>query len=134
MFRDNGDLILGAEAGAGEAAQLKRVLQSLGQRVHLVTSGEQILEIIRREIFEQAIVACELVIADQPALAYLARLPSLERLLATGPSGDVDMEIRARSAGADAYLPRPVSTVSLARALRAGSNEHRRGPPCWTLS
>ena len=112
------DVVLAAEIGPNEADWLQRCLSPLVHGVRLATSAEQVLERMREETFQQAVVATELMLRGEPVLARLAGLPSIRRLVAVGPGGDGDMERRARGAGACAYVGRPVSTRALALALR----------------
>lgn len=110
--------VLAAEADPHDAQNLLRCLTALGWRALLATSARQALDIARREIFSAAVAAAELALADEPLLARLSRLPALEMLVATGPPGEPAMEARARRAGADVYLTRPVSAEALAKALQ----------------
>lgn len=117
MGRQDSGAILAAEIDAAAAKHLMRCLRPLGRRVFLATSAEQVLDGLRREVFPRAAVAVELVVDGQPLLARLARLSALERLAALGPGGDLEMERAARLAGAGVYVPRPVTTGLLSKAL-----------------
>ena len=117
MLMRNESAVLVAEVSSQAAARLETMLRRLGHRVRTATSVGQTLEIVRREIVAQAVVAAELHLAGEPILARLSVLPALRRLVAVGPAGRPDVEIRARRAGADAYLARPVHPVRLATAL-----------------
>ena len=121
--------ILVAEINPGEAQRLVRALETLCWSAQVATSPEQILDLLRRQIFHEAIVAVELDIADKPALAHLTLLPIVQRLVAVGPPGDINMEIRARTAGAGAYITRPVTPGVLAGVLRVSNLDCVRGPP-----
>lgn len=110
--------ILIGEADARNAARLFRALILLGHRPALAMSSRQLVKMIGAQIFRHAIVAAELTIEGDPVLARLSRLPCMERLIALGQAGNVDMESRARLAGADMFLPRPVAIESLAKALQ----------------
>ena len=113
----NGKPVLVAEISLAEAEHLVRALARLSRRVRMATSAEQLLGLLRSEILHEAVVAVELEIEDKPALTYLARLPAMERLVAVGPANEAAMEIQARTAGATAYLARPVTANTLAGAL-----------------
>ena len=114
---DSDDVVLAAEIGAAEAERLQQCLCPIVRRVRLATSAQQVLERLREETFQRAVVATELVLGGQPILARLAVLPAIRCLVAVGPGGDGEMERRARGAGACAYVVRPVSSETLARAL-----------------
>ena len=120
----DGGVILVGEANTIEASRLLRSLALLGYRVLLATSAEQVLGMIRRHVLMQAVVATELTFDGEPILARLARLPSMKRLIATGPAGNSEIEMRGRLCGADLYLPRPVTIEGLAKALQ-GLISHR---------
>ena len=110
-------LILAAERGPAESSRLYRSLVQLGCRVRTGSSAEEVLLMIRREIFQRAVVAVELAWEGQPILARLARLPSLWDIVAIGPSGDFEMERLGRASGVHLYLERPVTMEKLAKAL-----------------
>ncbi len=110
--------VLVADPHAAQAAGLGRRLRRMGHEVCVVTTANDALDRMRREVLNQAVVAVELALNGKPILARLARLPALECLVAIGPGGDVAMERLARCCGAHVYLPRPVATESLAMALR----------------
>jgi len=109
--------ILAAESDPADAENLLRCLKLYGQTVLLATSSEDVLRLIRRQVYERAVVGVDLVIGDEPLLARLSSLPALRYLVATGPPGDVEMETLARLAGAGVYLQRPVSADDLGLAL-----------------
>ena len=122
---NNGNAILAVEVHPADAERLSQCLMSLDRPVRLTTSPQELLELIRYETFSQAVVAAEMTLGDESVVALLASLPEMELLTATGPPGDAAMEIRARIAGADLYLPRPVTVEALGRALGMPV----RGPP-----
>ena len=105
-----------AEPLAGEAGNLRLLLEQMGYLVRMAGTTPETLEIMRREVFIQAVVAAELTLGDELTLAQVSRLPALQRLVAVGPV-DEKTEIRARRAGADVYLARPVRAGPLAMAL-----------------
>jgi ActR/RegA family two-component response regulator len=109
--------ILAAEMDSEDAKHLLRCLKILSPRVLLATTAEEIMRLMRQQILERAVGGIELVLHDEPILARLSRLPALEYLVATGPGGDPQTEILARSTGAKVYLPRPVNVRDLAAAL-----------------
>jgi CheY-like chemotaxis protein len=109
--------ILAAEPTLAGARNLVQCLSGLRLPVRLAMSSSDIIDLLRREVFTRAVVASEFMIDGEPAIARLTRLPMLERVVAIGPAGNADLEMQARRAGAQAYLTRPVSAESLARAL-----------------
>jgi len=124
--------VLAVEPKPSDARNLARCLKELGLRFRLAHSAEEAMHVLRNAIFDGAVVAVELHLGPEPMLARLARLPATKILVATGPAADFDAERRARTAGATAFLPRPVSpeTLSISLAcghLRAATMTH--GPP-----
>ena len=117
MLMRNERAILVAAAAPQEAYNLQRLLRQMGYLARMAPTPGQVLEVMRREMVDQAIVAIELTLAQEPILARLARLPCVQHLIATGPAGNVDMETRARCAGAHVYLPRPAEIEALAMAF-----------------
>lgn len=115
---NNGNAILAVEVHPADAERLFQCLTSLDMPVRLTTSPQELLELIRRETFSQAVAAAEMTLEDEPVLALLASLPEMELLVATGSPDDWEMERRARLAGADFYLPRPITTEALAMAFQ----------------
>lgn len=109
--------ILTAEPDANAAMRLTKSLSLLGYQVELARAPEEVMALIRKNIFRRAIVAVELSLEGQNILARLAQLPSMKYLIATGPAKDCQAETNARLAGANLYLPRPVTMESLAKAL-----------------
>jgi len=109
--------ILAAEPDPMDSARLSRSLVLLGYSPETATSAEEVLKLIRRRMYQRAIVAIELTWQGEPILVRLARLPSMRAVLAIGPAGDPEMETLARLSGADAYLARPVTIDSLSKAL-----------------
>jgi len=60
-------------------------------------------------------------------LERTAALPSVETVVAVGPTGMPDVELDARRSGADVYLGRPIQPRQLAMALeRLDSMSHPR--------
>lgn len=123
--------ILAVEPELIDATNLTNCLVKLGVIVRTATLVEQTMQFLRGHIFDAAVVAAELSIDHEPMLAYLRRLPTIETIVATGPGNDWELERRARLAGADAYLPRPVSPEMLEMVLgrpvdRLAPNESRR--------
>ena len=112
-------MILAAEPRRADAEHLWQCLAPVRDYVCLARSACEALEMVRRQAFSRAVVATELMLDDTPVLARLSRLPALEHLVATGPAGNPEMEILARTSGADLYLTRPVSFERLSRALWA---------------
>lgn len=106
-----------ADWNVDELTMVSRSLALLGYRSTVAHTAKQLMEFLRRDVFEMAVVAIELTWASQPILERLSRLPSLRCLVAIGPQGDSEMESLARLSGADAYLSRPITTETLAKAL-----------------
>ena len=112
-----GNTVLVAEPISDQAFFLESLLRSWGRDVCTVASVDEVLQVVRRECVQQAVIATELVLAGQMLVARLAALPSLQRLIAVGPAGRPEIERQARLAGADVFLPRPVPVERLAQAL-----------------
>jgi len=123
---DDARLILAAEGRPEDAARLRECLAILGEHMRMATSAAEVMEHLRREIFTRAVVAVELSWGCEPMLARISRLPAVEHLVATGPPDDTCMEARARTAGANAYVMRPVTVRVLAMALGARSRDKAR--------
>ncbi|HDZ20892.1 hypothetical protein LCGC14_0274620 [marine sediment metagenome] len=117
MVLRHGNTILVAEPISDQAFFLESLLRSWGRDVCVVASVDEVLQIVRRQFVQQAVIATELVLAGQMLVARLAALPSLQRLIAVGPAGRPEIERQARLAGADVFLPRPVPVERLAQAL-----------------
>ncbi len=117
LMLERQERILTAEPDANEATRLTKSLSLLGYQVELARAPEEVLALIRSNIFSRAIVAMELSLDGENILARLAQLPSMKCLIATGPAKDLQAETNARLAGANLYLPRPVNMESLAQAL-----------------
>lgn len=109
--------ILAAEATFDDARHLVRCLAPLGMQVYLAASVDQALDRLRHMIFRDAIAATELTFEGELLLRRLSRLPAMRCLVALGPADDVEAEARARAAGANVYLSRPVTPEMLALAL-----------------
>lgn len=109
--------VLAAEANFDDARHLVRCLGPLNLQVYLAASVEQALDRLRHMIFREAIAATELTFGGELLLARLSRLPAMKCLVAIGPADDAGAETRARAAGANVYLSRPVTTEMLALAL-----------------
>ena len=109
--------ILVAETSLEEACRLGLLLRQAGRAAQTVATAGQVLEIVGRQMVHQAVVAMELTIEDEPILARLSRLPAMRRLVAVGPAAEPCIEQRARQAGAQVYLPRPVAGGLLVLAL-----------------
>ena len=118
--------VLAVEIEPEHASHLARCLAAMGLAFRVAASAAEAMRLLRREVFDGAVVAAELGLEEGAILARLSCLPATRFLLATGPADDVDLERRARAAGADAYLPRPVDATTLGRGLaQAGA----RAPP-----
>ena len=127
--------VLAAEVQSEDACHLTRCLRTLGLKVHLATSIRQAIGLLRRELFDAAVLASELEVDGEPMIAHVSRLPVGKLLMATGPGGDWALERRARLAGATVYLPRPVSVTKLAEAFgTAGRQEAAAVNPSWLVA
>jgi ActR/RegA family two-component response regulator len=111
---------LAGEVDPVDGSHLRGCLARLGYQVCLVTSGEEALEVLREAVFSRAVVGVELQLDDEPLLRTLSRLVLIERLVATGPGGDLGAERASHLAGGHLYLPRPVNLQHLAKALWLG--------------
>ncbi len=123
MILHRGDTVLVAEPISDGAAFLANLLQSWGRNVCTAANADEVLQIVRRQLVQQAVVATELAWADQMLLTRLAALPSLQQLVAIGPGGEPEIERLARLGGADVFLSRPVLVERLAQALNMSSSE-----------
>ncbi len=111
--------ILAAEFRMVDARVLTRCLKSLGLEVYQANTIEQLLERLRHHCFRQAIIAVEFRLAEELLLARVAKLATMERLMAVGPPNNWAMEAAARAAGARAYVSRPVSSEALWLTFRS---------------
>ena len=119
MLMRNESPVLVAEPRMADAMSSHRLLRQMGYLVRVATSPQETLRLMRTEVMARALVAVELTAhTGEPLLSVLRDLPAMRLLMATGPPGRADMEILARRAGADVYLPRPVGIGMLAAALR----------------
>ena len=109
--------VLASESELDDQQRLLRLLGGLGLKVHAADTATAAIDILRREIPDAAVVATELTLDEEPLVSVLSRVPSILVLVAIGPGGNWDLEQRARLAGVDAYLARPVDPASLAAAL-----------------
>ena len=113
VSRSKGSPILVAEVDRVEAKRLARALKALNCTVRLADSSEQVIKLLRNEEFDAGLVAVELQIGKDSVLAYLSRLLAMKYLAGVGSGDDPDAELRARLAGAQVYLPRPVTSQML---------------------
>ncbi|NLX13917.1 MAG: hypothetical protein GXY44_09740 [Phycisphaerales bacterium] len=109
--------ILVAEVTPEDGQHLIRCLQPFGLRVCLATTNEEVFQLLHTRIFRWAIVAAERITGREMLIARLACIPTIQYVIALGPAGDLDLEVRCRVAGAQAYLARPVNTGMLAVSL-----------------
>lgn len=109
--------VLLAEANPKFARQATDCLVGMGLSVCMAMSCEEVFRWLHRRVFEQVIVAAELMTGGETLIARLARLPSITCLIAVGPAGDAEMETRSRTAGATTYLHRPLVAETLAKTL-----------------
>ena len=113
MSRSNGSPILVAEINLAKAKRLARALKSLSCTVRVASSSEEVIKLLRTEVFHKGIVAVEMQIGKDLMLAYLSRLLAVRCLVGVGSGDDPDAELHSRLAGAQAYLPRPVTPEML---------------------
>jgi CheY-like chemotaxis protein len=116
--RSCGRRVLAVESNPSDVQRITECLTRLGQPFRLATTAERTLEFLRNEIFDKCIAAVELTLDGEPILARLSRLPALNRLVGIGPSNSTEWEDLAYRSGANAYLARPLTVESLAKALR----------------
>jgi len=95
----------------------------------MAASADQIMELMRGNIFARAVVAIEFSWNGEPIVSRIAKLPSMRLVVVVGPPDDPDTETLARISGADTYLPRPVTIESLAKALLVSSWDEPAGTP-----
>ncbi|HEV7915046.1 MAG TPA: response regulator, partial [Albitalea sp.] len=124
---DTGTDVLLVEDSAIARRFLQVRLQQLGYRVHLAVSGDEALQLLRRERF--ALVFLDIVLGAPGSLDGLAVCqqirhdPRLSRghppkvVIVTGLSGESD-RVRGSLAGCDAYLTKPLAQAELLHALR----------------
>ncbi len=117
MVERNRCAVLVAEADPKDARQVVTCLLELGMEVYLAMSKEDVFRWLHRRVFRRAVVAAELTIGGEMLVARLARLSAITRLIAVGPAGDLEVEARCRSAGAKAYIGRPVNVEMLGALL-----------------
>ena len=113
MSLSNESPILVAEVNRAEAKRLGRALKALSRTVRVAGSAERLIELLRKEVFHEGVVAVEVQIGKESALAYLSRLLAVRYLVGVGSADDASAEVRARAAGAQVYLPRPVTSEML---------------------
>ncbi len=137
MSRSNESPILVAEVNRVEAKRLARALKALNCTVCVADSSEQVIKLLRNEVFDAGLVAVELQIDQDSVLAYLSRILAMRYLAGVGSADDPSAEVRARLAGAQAYLPRPVTSEMLStlpwiskrnRSSRPSSGRIRHAP------
>ena len=87
MLMQKEKAIFVAEPLAGEAGNLRLLLEQMGYLVRMAGTTPEALEIMRREVFIQAVVAAELTLGGELTLAQVSRLPALQRLVAFGSGG-----------------------------------------------
>ena len=106
-----------------DESSLADVLACLGRDAVCVRSAQESLEAIRHIMPVRAVVPVEMTMHGRSMISCLSALPSIHRLIAIGPADEPKAEALARSAGADAYLVRPVSMDVLVAALNLGATK-----------
>ena len=117
MSRSKGKPILVANVNKAESRWLISVLEVMGRRPRLATSTQDVLGLLRREVFSEAIISAELMKGEKPLLAYLAEFSLVEHTIAIGDPCNGEMEASARLAGVDSYLIRPILIEDLEAAI-----------------
>jgi CheY-like chemotaxis protein len=120
--------VLVAEPVLENARRLVQSLTALRLQVRVAMSPEDVLDLLRHEIFSAAVVASEMTLDGEPIVARLSRLPMLQRIVTLGDAGNAEAEIEARQSGTHVHLARPVTPEMLARALAMPGRTGSRSP------
>lgn len=116
--------ILLVEDNAMAARTAQMILQHCGHTVEVVHSGSQAID--RAPAFRPEIVLCDIGLPGLDGYTVvdaLRRQPGLETTYFVGISGYAQDERRAREAGFDAYLTKPVDFAQLERMLARAKAE-----------
>jgi two-component system, sensor histidine kinase len=115
--------ILSVEDNPFGRVVLNTILGELGHKVEFVGQGELVVQRLEGGQFD--VVLMDMVLPGIDGVETIRRIRALGRphgnIGVVGISGRDDDGDRARAAGADAFLPKPVSPRALAAALRAAS-------------
>jgi len=115
--------ILSVEDNPFGRVVLNTVLGELGHKIEFVGQGELAAERVSRGDFD--VVLMDMVLPGIDGVETIRRLRALgaagERIGIIGVSGREQDEAKARAAGADAFLTKPVSPRALAAALGAAT-------------
>ncbi len=100
---------------------LNAVLRGLGHRAEFASSGEAAIEAIKREPYD--LVLMDIVLSGISGIEATRRIRVLaqprSRIPIIGLSGDSDSETKAREAGMNAYLTKPISPSALTTAIES---------------
>jgi two-component system sensor histidine kinase RpfC len=139
--RENSSIyrILVADDNASNRTVIGKILERAGHAVHMVESGEGVLDAIEETAFD--IVVLDRNMPDMGGIEALKRLRFLERGRARTPvivlSADVTSDARDESlaAGADAFLSKPIEAprlLDLIAELGARADDTKPLPPVAT--
>ena len=113
--------ILVADDNATNRSVISKILERAGHKVHLVETGEQVLDAMDGERYDLLVLDRNM--PDMGGVEALKRLrfmyPAAERVPVIVLSADVTPEARGESleAGADAYLTKPIEAPRLLDAI-----------------
>ena len=111
--------ILGVEDNPFGRVVLNTILTELGHQAEFIGKGEEAVERIARGDFDAVLM--DMVLPGIDGIEAIRRIRKLEaplgRIAVIGVSGRGEDEAAARTAGADAFLVKPVSPRALATAL-----------------
>jgi CheY-like chemotaxis protein len=111
--------ILGVEDNPFGRVVLNTILSELGHQAEFIGKGEEAVERIARGDFDAVLM--DMVLPGIDGIEVIRRIRKLEaplgRIAVIGVSGRGEDEARARAAGANAFLVKPVSPRALATAL-----------------
>jgi CheY-like chemotaxis protein/nitrogen-specific signal transduction histidine kinase len=111
--------ILGVEDNPFGRVVLNTILTELGHQAEFIGEGEEAVERIARGDFDAVLM--DVVLPGIDGIEAIRRIRKLDsplgRIAVIGVSGRGEDEARARAAGADAFLVKPVSPRALATAL-----------------
>jgi CheY-like chemotaxis protein len=111
--------ILGVEDNPFGRVVLNTILTELGHQAEFIGKGEEAVERIARGDFDAVLM--DMVLPGIDGIEAIRRIrklePPLGRIALIGVSGRGEDEAAARTAGADAFLVKPVSPRALATAL-----------------
>ena len=103
-----------------------RMLEKLGCRVHLATTGQQALELWGREEYDLILMDCQMPVLD--GLDATKRIRALEEgqgrartpIVALTANASLEDQRACLAAGMDDFVAKPFAALALSRALRLG--------------